>query len=210
LCFCCSKEERFLETALLTRKVHWFDLEWFYKCASQVLKPGGTVAIWTGSQACCRKCIIPSRRHSCVSSSSVYEAPSSPNADVINAIFDEMQECLKFWMLPGNIIAQELYETLAMPWDFPDQSFTKTSFTRFDWSGDDCPLRDQDIFVAELGPLLSTASPFVRWRNAHPFLAGTSYDPVRIAVDKTRKVTAGKGFKLAPQVCLLLFQKSRY
>jgi SAM-dependent methyltransferase len=44
--FLCS----YARLSLTVRKVHWFDLPRFYAAAHKVLRPGGTVAIWSAGR----------------------------------------------------------------------------------------------------------------------------------------------------------------
>lgn len=39
----------------LHTQAHWFDMEKFWKTMSEILRPGGTVALWTCSSLFCRQ-----------------------------------------------------------------------------------------------------------------------------------------------------------
>lgn len=143
---------------------HWFDMPAFWKRAAEVLKPGGSVALWTSSEP------------------SVH--PDTPNATAINEAHEKFQdEHLRPYFEPGNLITREGYRTLTMPWDVTPEIevFDQASFLRRDWTtselfhvGQDRPF---DLDTLEL--MLATASPVVRWRQAHPDKVGTEQDAVR-------------------------------
>ncbi len=152
---------------------HWFDMPGFWKRAAQVLKPGGSVAIWTYGGG---------RRF----------GPSMPNAEAINAEMDVIRETyLKPYTLPGNILARDLYVDLALPWgvDPPVEGFDEASFARTEWGTEvEGALPDDEFFAVGapevnmqvLEAMLGTASPVVRWREANKELVGTEGDVVRI------------------------------
>ena len=152
---------------------HWFDMPAFWTRAAQVLKPGGSVAVWTygGGRGF---------------------GPSVPNAAAINAAMDVIREThLRPFTLPGNILARNLYVDLSLPWsvDPPVAGFDEASFVRIEWGTETegalpgneffavgSPVVNMDMLEAMLG----TASPVARWREANRELVGTEGDVVRI------------------------------
>ncbi|ETI28386.1 hypothetical protein G647_00835 [Cladophialophora carrionii CBS 160.54] len=170
---------------------HWFDMPGFWRAAARVLKPGGTVAIWT--------------------SGPVHVHPTLPNARAIDAaMLDHRERHLAEYITPGNLLVLNSYKDLPLPWTIAaaqrdatqDQSrdgdgdgdanddddmiavlrsFDKATFRRVDWDpatpffvGE--PEADLDTFESMLG----TGSAETRWRQAHPELVGTERDVVRM------------------------------
>jgi SAM-dependent methyltransferase len=150
---------------------HWFDMPGFWRAAARVLKPGGTVAIWTSG---------PLRAH-----------PTLPNAQAIDtAMFTHRQRHLAEYITPGNLLARDSYVNLPLPWTLAAadvdvaairSSFDQTTFRRVDWDpatpffvGE--PEVDLDTFEKMLG----TGSAETRWRQAHPDDVGTERDVVRM------------------------------
>ena len=146
---------------------HWFDMAGFWPAAARVLKPSGTVALWTTGS---------SKLH-----------PSLPNADKIQAALDELEDReLKPFFVPGNLLTRDLYVQLALPWtlETPTAAFDESTFFRKEWS----PGATQDGFFVggamtadmdRLEKLIATSSPVQRWREAHPDTVGTERDVVR-------------------------------
>lgn len=163
---------------------HWFDMDRFWRRAARVLRPGGTVALWTGS--------------------SLYVHPSVPNADALQAALTKLkEEHIRPYMEPGNALAESLYADLPLPWTLsePVLQFDQASFLRREWkrrtnekadgeeegdgTGSSLPVEDffegphvMDLDRVEMA--LGTMSPVTRWREAHPDLAGTERDVVKI------------------------------
>ena len=143
---------------------HWFDMDRFWPAAARVLKPGGSVAIWTAGEACMH--------------------PSMPNAAAIQAALNEINEKeIKPFTLPGNVLAQYLYVDLALPWALaqPVAEFDEGTFLRKEWASGEGFLEmsgitaDLDMFERILG----TMSPIQRWRDANPEKVGTEEDILR-------------------------------
>lgn len=148
---------------------HWFDMPKFWKRAAQAVKPGGTVAIWTGGP--------------------IGVSPFNPNAAGIQAAVDKMQKALDEYLVLGNRVSQQLYVDLALPWtlDAPVAEFDQASFVRKEWGtgsesepGDRFYFDQRPMNLDTLEKVLGTASPVNRWREAHPELVGTERDLVRI------------------------------
>lgn len=150
---------------------HWFDMPRFWARAANVLKPGGTVALW--------------------SSGSVQVDPSVPNAAGVQAALDEHEELLKDYMVPGNLLTRNLYVDLPLPWTLatPVPEFDKSTFHRKEWGTDKSASEPRERFLVGEGQganlamfetMLSTSSPVVRWREAHPDAVDTETDVVRI------------------------------
>ncbi|KAF4784196.1 methyltransferase domain-containing protein [Colletotrichum scovillei] len=169
---------------------HWFDMPGFWAAAARVLKPGGSVAIWT--------------------SSSKYIHPSMPNATSMQQILQDFRdEYIQPYMTPGNLIAEKMYETLPMPWDLetPVAEFEESAFLRKDWNKDGTVGPDGEFFLGQkqlsLGHverLLETVSPVTRWREAHPDDVGTDRDVVKMAVGKLASLLHEAGMEPGKEI----------
>lgn len=144
---------------------HWFDMERFWHSAARVLKPGGTVAIF--------------------STGDVKIHPSLPNCAAIQAELDEIEERhLAAFFEPGNLLTRSLYATLPLPWtlESPVPEFDEASFVRKQYGRDsDEPFYasgDLSLPLDAMEKLLGTSSPVQRWRDAHPNDIGTERDVV--------------------------------
>ncbi|KAI1467899.1 methyltransferase [Daldinia caldariorum] len=151
---------------------HWFNMPAFWARAAQVLKPGGSVALWShkGERI----------------------ADSVPNAAAIQAALESLRkEHLMKYMLPGNLLARDLYVNLPLPWsgEHPVEDFDKDSFSRTEWGTENEGSLPSDQFLAvderevdlgSLEALMGTASAVKRWREANPEKAGTEEDVTRL------------------------------
>ncbi|KAK8120918.1 S-adenosyl-L-methionine-dependent methyltransferase [Apiospora kogelbergensis] len=146
---------------------HWFDLARFWPRAAEVLKPGGTVAFWG-------------------SSGSTYAHPSMPNHEAITAVLQHYEEhYFKPYYQPGNFTSSDLYKNLAYPWDLdpPLAEFDQGTFFRKEW---DPKAWESDYIIQpptdldRMEKAMATVSPVQRWREAHPDLAGTEKDMIRM------------------------------
>ncbi|KAK8023191.1 methyltransferase domain-containing protein [Apiospora marii] len=145
---------------------HWFDLERFWPRAAEVLKPGGTVAFW--------------------GSNSNYAHPSMPNHEAVTAVLHHYDEhYLRPHYQPGNFAASDLYRNFTYPWDMdpPLPAFDQASFFRKEWD----PKAWESDFIIQppanldtMEKVMATVSPVQRWREAHPDLAGTDKDMVKM------------------------------
>ncbi|RFU24566.1 hypothetical protein B7463_g11780, partial [Scytalidium lignicola] len=148
---------------------HWFNMSHFWPRAAQVLKPGGSVALWT--------------------TSTIRVDSSVPNCVAIQSAIDNLSAQLTDYMLPGNLLARGLYTNLPLPWMLatPVLEFDETTFWRKEWNTGDESTPEDEIFGAQqpanldvLEKILGTTSPVARWREAHPDAVGTEDDLVRI------------------------------
>ncbi|WYZ44182.1 hypothetical protein EsH8_VII_000618 [Colletotrichum jinshuiense] len=149
---------------------HWFDMAGFWAAAARVLKPGGTVAIWTGSTK--------------------HIHPSTPNAERIqNSVQAFRKEHLAPFMAHGNLLGEAMYETLPLPWTLekPVPELDESTFVRRDWNKDGVVAENEEFFMGQhtmdldsIEKFVCTASPVTRWREAHPDAVGTERDVVRI------------------------------
>ncbi|KAB5522152.1 S-adenosyl-L-methionine-dependent methyltransferase [Coniochaeta sp. 2T2.1] len=152
---------------------HWFDMPLFWARAGKVLKPAGTVALWT--------------------SGNFRVDPSMPGAGEIQAILDKLETTLDGYVLPGNRLVSDLYRDLPLPWTLPDDDqvpelFDPASFVRKEWGTGPGSEPSETFYSSQRPPanldtlekVTGTLSPVVRWREAHPELVGTERDVVRV------------------------------
>lgn len=143
---------------------HWFDMPGFWVAAARIIKPGGTVALWTSGEI---------RAH-----------PSMPNAVAIQAAIDEHAETyLKPFYVPGNLLVRSRYADLPLPWAITPQveAFDKDSFFRKEWAtGEKFFKGEPEVDLDTFEKMMATGSPQTRWRQAHPDAVGTENDVVRI------------------------------
>ncbi|KAF9875735.1 hypothetical protein CkaCkLH20_06667 [Colletotrichum karsti] len=148
---------------------HWFDMPGFWAAAARVLKPGGTVALWSGG--------------------SMYIHPSVPNHERIQT---SLQVCREKYLVPymaqGNFLGENLYETLPLPWNLeePIPEFDESTFYRKEWNKDGLLEKNGKFFhqltwsLDDMENMMSTISQVTRWREANPDDAGTERDVVRM------------------------------
>ncbi|EXJ70449.1 uncharacterized protein A1O5_06518 [Cladophialophora psammophila CBS 110553] len=156
---------------------HWFDMSGFWPSAARVLKPGGTVALWTSGEI---------RAH-----------PSMPNAAAIQEAFDEHQERdMKPYLEPGSLLVRGRYADLPLPWTLaqPVSEFDKTTFVRKEWDPSEqffvgMPEADLDMFEK----MMATGSAETRWRQAHPDDVGTERDVLKILRKKIEQLLQEAG-----------------
>ncbi|KAJ4861258.1 methyltransferase domain-containing protein [Trichoderma breve] len=156
---------------------HWFDMPKFWLAAARILKPGGTVALWTSGEI---------RVH-----------PSMPNAAALQAVFDEHTETyLKPFHVPGNYMVRSGYADLGLPWSIaqPVEAFDKESFVRKDWpAGEKFVVGESEVDLDTFEKIIGSGSPPTRWRQAHPEAVGTENDVVRILRRKIERVLRESG-----------------
>lgn len=165
---------------------HWFDLARFWPRAAAVLKPGGTVAFW--------------------GSNSNYAHPSMPRHEAVTAVLHRYDEqYLRPHYQPGNFAAADLYRNFAYPWDMdpPLPAFDRASFFRKEWD----PRAWESDFIVQppanldtLEKVMATVSPVQRWREAHPDLAGTDRDMVKMLRRDIEKILREAGVEKGKEV----------
>ncbi|PYH92364.1 S-adenosyl-L-methionine-dependent methyltransferase [Aspergillus ellipticus CBS 707.79] len=142
---------------------HWFDMDRFWATAARVLKPGGSVIVWTTGELRCH--------------------PDMPNCAAIQTALDHMQNTeLMPYFNPGNILVRTRYAGLVLPWQLetPVPEFDQKTFVHRNWDvgeGFDNELPEVDLDRYET--IMDTASMVTRWREAHPEKVGTEEDYVR-------------------------------
>lgn len=165
---------------------HWFDMPRFWPRAAQMLKPGGSVAIWTPGML---------RVHDSV-----------PNHVAIQkAIDDHEKEYLEPYFAPGNFLVRHLYRDLELPWNLevPEEAFDEQKSFRREWDWTEESNADSErpqITLEAVEKLLETASPITRWREAHPELVGTEKDAVKVLVADIKRLLHKAGVEEGKEV----------
>jgi SAM-dependent methyltransferase len=157
-------EDSSVDLITASNAAHWFDMSRFWPSAARVLKPGGSVALWTSGDV---------RVH-----------PSMPNAAAIQAAMDQSQEQhLKPYYEPGNLLARDRYVDLPLPWTLaqPVPEFDESAFFRKDWDvAESFFVGQSEVDLDTFEKMMGTSSVMTRWRQAHPDAVGTERDVVRI------------------------------
>jgi hypothetical protein len=144
-----------------------FNMPHFWQRAACVLKPGGSVALWTIG--------------------SVKTHPSTPNAVAIQAAVDALNEGeLQPYYEPGNRLALNLYADLLLPWTVtpPIVEFDKESYFKKEWgpengAGEILEDSGEEMSLEAIEKVWGTMSTVQRWRDAHPEKAGTEEDIIK-------------------------------
>lgn len=153
-----------VDLIIAANAAHWFDMENFWISAARVLKPGGSVALWTTGDI---------RAHPDMPASAAVQ-------DVINK---HQEEYLKPHYEPGNFLARGRYVDLPLPWTLqsPIPAFDKETFYRREWAvGEPFVLGEAEVNMKIFEMVMGTASPVTRWRKANPERVGTEEDVIRI------------------------------
>ncbi|OLN81717.1 Trans-aconitate 3-methyltransferase [Colletotrichum chlorophyti] len=169
---------------------HWFNMPGFWAAAARVLKPGGTVAIWTGS--------------------AMYIHPSTPNASRLQAVLKEFRTThLEPYMAQGNFLGETNYEALPLPWTLekPMTEFDESSFFRKTWNrrgslapGEEFFLGQKTLDMDAIENFFGTVSPVTRWREAHPEDVGTERDVARLARRRIEALLHEAGVKKGKEI----------
>jgi len=176
---------------------HWFDMSKFWAQAAKILKPGGTVAIWTQASLYCHP-------------------ETTPNA----AKVQEILHWLEFVELePYRRTGDKLYKDLPLPWQVDPKvpEFAEEDHLRRVWNEDgkiepgERFMRQKEITLQEFADASATASTVTKWREAHPELVGTEKDCVNVAVRKLKEAPGHPDCDMAfdggCSIVLLLFKK---
>lgn len=173
-----------VDLIIAANAAHWFNLDEFWPSADRVLKPGGSVALWT--------------------SGGLVVHPSTPNAAAIEAALTQLEEeHLVSFFEPGNRLTRDRYKDIKLPWtlDTPTKAFDETTFFRREWGVDEKFLdRPTELSMEHLEKVLGVGSPVTRWRDAHPDAVGTEEDIVRKGRRITEKLLHEAGVKEGEEV----------
>lgn len=143
---------------------HWFDMPKFWSTAARVLKPGGSVILWTSGRTGIH--------------------PSVPNSAAMQAEMDRIeQEYLVPFFVPGNWLTRNRYSDLPLPWtlETPITEFDEATSSRKDWDMEtDFYSINPEVNLDLFEKMIATGSPVTRWRQAHPDTIGTERDVLKI------------------------------
>lgn len=143
---------------------HWFDMPHFWSTAARVLKPGGSVILWTSGQTGIH--------------------PSVPNSAAIQAEMDRIEEeYLQPFFVQGNWLTRNRYRDLPLPWtlETPIAEFDETTSSRNDWGIEtDFYAINPEVNMDLFEKITATGSPVTRWRQAHADTVGTERDVLKI------------------------------
>ncbi|KAL1963017.1 hypothetical protein VTN77DRAFT_8765 [Rasamsonia byssochlamydoides] len=181
--------------------VHWFSMPEFWDQAAQLVRPGGTVALWTCASIFCH--------------------PSTPNAAAVQQALDHLEkDILQPYKLPPNRPSRDMYDNLPLPWtvDPPVAAFPESGFVRHEWDrngvltdGADFFGGSREVSLQQLERALATANMVTRWREAHPELANTDEDCVVKTIRQIRQIIgpdAGDKIRVGGAVVILLFKRA--
>jgi hypothetical protein len=134
----------------------------------------------------------------------------------LREIQDDVQRALEPYMEHGNLLAQNMYDELELPWmaDPSQTAFPKDKFRRVEWDrgglsdGKDF-LGGSQAYPLELAAkVMETASPVTRWREAHPEIAGTEDDCILKAVRQMKDVLGERLYRAGSATALLIFKRA--
>lgn len=195
--------ERQVDVVTVAMAAHWFDMAAFYASVAKVLRPGGTLAMWTCS--------------------SNFVHPSVPRHEELQKIMLDFElGTLGPYTLHGNALSRDAYENLLLPWDIPGAKgvFEEASFRRIDWDRHGAPsappladgspgpfMYDEETTIDAFASAVSSASMVIRWRAANPELAGTDQDAVNVMASRLKKIHGDAGMRMSPSTTMLLLRR---
>jgi len=177
---------------------HWFDMARFWPRASSLVRPGGTVVLWTDASFYCHP-------------------HTTPNAKAVQRVLDRLEhERLWPYKTRGNELGNGLYRELGMPWEggLPDGGFPEAEFVRKEWNvggevevGERFFVGHEVVSLEDFAKVCATSSMVTRWREAHPDLVGTKSDVVSLTVRELQEALGQEWFEGGTATGLLLFKR---
>lgn len=182
----CGAADGTVDLITAATAAHWFDMPGFWARSEQLLRPGGSVAIWT------------------MTNGGVHG--DVPNHEAINRSLEEIRkrELEPFYGV-GNQLARGLYVDLGLPWTVSPavSGFEKDSFLRTEWGtegnadaeqeGEEFLVNGQSwVKMSFAEALMGTGSPITRWREANPSKTGEE-DVVRVMRREMEKLLKEAG-----------------
>ncbi|OBS27899.1 hypothetical protein FPOA_01841 [Fusarium poae] len=158
---------------------HWFEMPKFWEAAAKLLKPGGTVVIWT-----------------------VFRQSDTFGDNTVQALIEDFREnVLGPYNSEGSQLTHDGYINLVMPWDDPATAslYDRQSSSRHELSAKDGYLpktymldnKSSDVSLDEklqrFEKLVNSFGAVNRWQQANPELVGKKDDIVRILMHKLRE-----------------------
>ncbi|KAK4202943.1 S-adenosyl-L-methionine-dependent methyltransferase [Triangularia verruculosa] len=152
---------------------HWFDMPVFWRSAANVLRSGGSVAIWASGE--------------------IRINPNIPAGRAIQQTIDVFWDrYFKEFIVPGNEMIKHSYVDLLLPWTLPEpiEEFEKDTFYRREWSPSESffDVENSEVDLDRWEKMMGTGTPVTRWREAHPEDAGTERDPLRMCRREIEKL----------------------
>lgn len=130
----------------------------------------------------------------------------------MRAIFTRFHtDILDAYSVPGTKISRDGYKNLFMPWDNPTTAnlFDRSTFVRreLDRRDPSATTTEDTAKAVAADPLavsiwqrvenfLNTMDAVTRWREAHPSLAGTDEDCVKMVISETQAAVAEGSAKI--------------
>lgn len=153
--------EHSIDLLVAANAAHWFDMPRFWEAAKRAVKPGGTVALWTTGEGAI--------------------APDTPNAAKIQEALDRyVKDHLEAHYEPGNWLTKDRYASLKMPWDVGVDGFDQGTSLRREWEPTERWVNaPQEAPLDMFEMLMASASPQIRWYEAHPGVKGTEKDVLK-------------------------------
>lgn len=131
------------------------------------------------------------------------------NSTELQSMFNEFREAITPYSAAGSHLTQNGYVDLPMPWNDPDtsDSYDQQASGRHVLTAEDGFVpnvsrkgnyqegRDEsvDVQIQRIERLVGTLGSVSRWQKENPELVGTEKDPVRILMNKVRKVLQESG-----------------
>ncbi|CAG2004742.1 unnamed protein product [Fusarium graminearum] len=182
---------------------HWFDMPKFWNAAAKLLKPGGTVALWTAFRQ--------SGMHR-----GTETRPSAPQltmidlsgGDKVQTLLEDFREnVLRPYSSAGSQITNDGYVDLLMPWDDPTTAslYDRGSSSRHELTAkdgyfpkpylmDNNPGDDSlDEKLQRFEKLVNSFGTVNRWQKANTEIIGTEDDIVKILMRKLRAAAEDDG-----------------
>ncbi|EPE08064.1 methyltransferase domain-containing protein [Ophiostoma piceae UAMH 11346] len=165
----------FIDLIASGNAAHWFDMPSFWPLAARVVRPGGTVALWTTGGL------------------SIH--PATVAATQVQAIMDDYEDKLEPYMNDGNRVVRDGYQDLLKPWDAGVMAFPQEQYVRKEWTTDEQFLQvgTMQADMPTMEKIMSTSSPYTRWCETHPSLKGTEQDLLRLVRRKVEAVQQAAG-----------------
>ncbi|MBW0503978.1 hypothetical protein O181_043693 [Austropuccinia psidii MF-1] len=167
---------------------HWFPTQW-WKEASRIVRPGGTVALWVYSER-------------------LFFESSLPNVNQLNQAIMSYVDSVGHYTT-GNEYAANMYDTLPLP--TPESNFGPVKRVSWNREGYENGFFMSSTFTIDsLRKRMHTYSPIYRWRQDFPSKVATQDDPVEQSLQKIKQLAGwddSTQFTCGNPLTLLLMKK---